>query len=97
MYLSKIINKNEYNDSLNNAKKKYETLPLYSLRVEVTTHSIVHVLKNELNLENVDDVINMLADNYIENSNEKTEILEEIQAENEYKLKKFEKRKKNKE
>lgn len=60
-------------------------------------HSIVHVLKNELNLENVDDVINMLADNYIENSNEKTEILEEIQAENEYKLKKFEKRKKNKE
>ncbi len=97
MYLSKIINKNEYNDSLNNAKKKYETLPLYSLRVEATTHSIVHVLKNELNLENVDDVINMLADNYIENSNEKTEILEEIQTENEYKLKKFEKRKKNKE
>lgn len=68
---------------------------MYSLRVEATTHSIVHVLKNELNLENVDDVINMLADNYIENSNEKTEILEEIQAENEYKLKKFEKRIKN--
>ncbi|VUC64761.1 Uncharacterised protein [Macrococcoides caseolyticum] len=65
MYLSKIINKNEYNDSLNNAKKKYETLPLYSLRVEATTHSIVHVLKNELNLENVDDVINMLADNLL--------------------------------
>lgn len=97
MYLSKIINKNEYNDSLNNAKKKYETLPLYSLRVEAITHSIVHVLKNELNLENVDDVINMLADNYIENSKEKNEILEEIQAENEYKLKKFEKRIKNKE
>ena len=50
MYLSKIINKNEYNDSLNKAKKKYETLPLYSLRVEATTHSIVHVLKNELML-----------------------------------------------
>lgn len=97
MYLSKIINKNEYDDSLNKTKKKYENLPLYSLRVEATTHSIVHVLKNELNLENVDDVINMLADNYIENSNEKNEILEEIQAENEYKLKKFEKRKKNKE
>ncbi|GEM_PF-2193272 len=93
MYLSKIINKNEYNDSLNKAKKKYETLPLYSLRVEATTHSIVHVLKNELNLENVDDVINMLADNYIENSNEKTEILEEIQAENEYKLRNLRKEK----
>lgn len=64
---------------------------------DARTITIVHVLKNELNLENVDDVINMLADNYIENSNEKTEILEEIQAENEYKLKKFEKRKMNKE
>lgn len=94
MYLSKIINKNEYNDSLNKAKKKYETLPLYSLRVEATTHSIVHVLKNELNFENVDDVISMLANQYIESSNEKNEILEEIQAENEYKLKRFEKRKK---
>lgn len=66
---------------------------MYSLRVEATTHSIVHVLKNELNLENVDDVINMLADNYIENSNEKTEILEEIQAENEYKLRNLRKEK----
>lgn len=92
MYLSRIINKNRDDISLNNNKQKYEGLPLYSLRVKATTHSTVHVIKDVAGLEKVDDVITMLANNYIESLNEKDQILSLIKDENERKLRRKKKK-----
>ncbi|MGZ9850278.1 hypothetical protein [Macrococcus psychrotolerans] len=82
-----------FENTLIDKNDKYEDLPLYSLRVKGTTHSTVHVIKDFADLESVDEVITMLANQYIENSNEKNEILDVIKDENEHKLKRRRKKK----